>query len=136
MNVLMKKTSIAVEVVNEHDGVCVSAVALGLTQRVQGSSAFLFGWADSPLQRGLAQRRRDMGWFKKVPDLQGIQPDVGPQPQRRYGLTGGSQPMWVTKVVLSCRLREFWVSVSEYRTVTLLLLLLLIFLLLLLHLKS
>ncbi|XP_051260004.1 formiminotransferase N-terminal subdomain-containing protein isoform X2 [Dicentrarchus labrax] len=64
------------------------AVARGLTERVQGTSAFLFGWADSPLQRGLAQRRKEMGWFKKTPDLQAIRPDVGPQPQKQFGLTG------------------------------------------------
>ncbi|XP_040057845.2 formiminotransferase N-terminal subdomain-containing protein isoform X1 [Gasterosteus aculeatus] len=64
------------------------AVAQGLTERVRGTSAFLFGWADSPLQRGLAQRRREMGWFKKTPDLQAIRPDVGPQPQNPFGLTG------------------------------------------------
>ncbi|CAJ1078681.1 formiminotransferase N-terminal subdomain-containing protein [Xyrichtys novacula] len=64
------------------------AVAQGLTERVQGTSAFLFGWADSPHQRGLAQRRKEMGWFKKTPDLQMITPDMGPQPQRRFGLTG------------------------------------------------
>lgn len=64
------------------------AVAQGLTERVQGTSAFLFGWADSPNQRGLAQRRKEMGWFKKMPDLQVIRADLGPQPQRRFGLTG------------------------------------------------
>lgn len=64
------------------------AVAQGLTERVQGTSAFLFGWADSPLQRGLAQRRKEMSWFKKTPDLQAIRPDVGPRPQGQYGLTG------------------------------------------------
>ncbi|XP_038575519.1 formiminotransferase N-terminal subdomain-containing protein isoform X2 [Micropterus salmoides] len=69
------------------------AVAQGLTERVQGTSAFLFGWADSPLQRGLAQRRKEMGWFKKTPDWQAIRPDVGPQPQERFGITGvGASP--------------------------------------------
>ncbi|KAM3607812.1 uncharacterized protein V6R79_014274 [Siganus canaliculatus] len=69
------------------------AVALGLTQRVQGTSVFLFGWADSPLQRGLAQRRKEMGWFRTTPDLQTIRSDVGPQPQKRFGLTGvGASP--------------------------------------------
>ncbi|KAM9347881.1 formiminotransferase N-terminal subdomain-containing protein [Symphorus nematophorus] len=69
------------------------AVARGLTERVQGASAFLFGWADSPLQRGLAQRRKEMGWFKKMPDLHTIMPDIGPQPQKRFGLTGvGASP--------------------------------------------
>lgn len=69
------------------------AVAQGLTERVQGTSVFLFGWADSPLQRGLAHRRKEMGWFKKTPDLQAIRPDVGPQPQRQFGVTGvGASP--------------------------------------------
>ncbi|XP_023118109.2 formiminotransferase N-terminal subdomain-containing protein isoform X3 [Amphiprion ocellaris] len=68
-------------------------VARGLTERVPGTSAFLFGWADSPLQRGLARRRKEMGWFKKTPDLQDIRPDMGPQPQKRFGLTGvGASP--------------------------------------------
>ncbi|XP_034740837.1 formiminotransferase N-terminal subdomain-containing protein [Etheostoma cragini] len=64
------------------------AVAEGLTERVPGTSAFLFGWADSPRQRGLAQRRKEMGWFKKTPDMQSIRPDIGPQPRQRFGLTG------------------------------------------------
>ncbi|KAM9710681.1 formiminotransferase N-terminal subdomain-containing protein isoform 2-T3 [Menidia menidia] len=69
------------------------AVAQGLTERVQGTSVFLFGWADHPLQRGLADRRKEMGWFKKMPDLQSIKSDIGPQPQKRYGLTGvGASP--------------------------------------------
>ncbi|XP_061579803.1 formiminotransferase N-terminal subdomain-containing protein isoform X2 [Cololabis saira] len=69
------------------------AVAQGLTERVQGTSAFLFGWVDSPLQRGLAQRRKEMGWFKKTPDLGAIRSDIGPRPQKRYGLTGvGASP--------------------------------------------
>uniref|UniRef100_UPI0037E9AED1 formiminotransferase N-terminal subdomain-containing protein n=1 Tax=Semicossyphus pulcher TaxID=241346 RepID=UPI0037E9AED1 len=69
------------------------AVAQGLTERVQGTSAFLFGWADCPLQRGLAQRRKEMGWFKKTPDMQTIRPDMGLQLQRRFGLTGvGASP--------------------------------------------
>ncbi|XP_053733336.1 formiminotransferase N-terminal subdomain-containing protein isoform X1 [Synchiropus splendidus] len=68
------------------------AVARGLTDRVPGAAAFLFGWAD-PLQRGLAQRRKDMGWFKKSVDIEKIRADVGPLPQRRFGLTGvGASP--------------------------------------------
>ncbi|KAG7502897.1 formimidoyltransferase-cyclodeaminase-like [Solea senegalensis] len=68
------------------------AVARGLATRVQGTTVFLFGWADSPLHRGLAQRRKEMGWFKKMPDLR-IQPDIGPQPQKRFGVTGvGASP--------------------------------------------
>lgn len=69
------------------------AVALGLTERVQGTSVFLFGWADAPLQRGLAQRRKEMSWFKKSPDLNQIRPDLGPPPERQFGLTGvGASP--------------------------------------------
>uniref|UniRef100_A0A1A7YXC1 Formiminotransferase N-terminal subdomain domain-containing protein n=1 Tax=Iconisemion striatum TaxID=60296 RepID=A0A1A7YXC1_9TELE len=69
------------------------AVAQGLTERVRGTSVFLFGWADSPSRRGLAQRRKELGWFKKTPDLLAIRPDFGPQPLKRYGLTGvGASP--------------------------------------------
>lgn len=32
-----------------------------------------------------------MGWFKKSPDLGNIRPDVGPPPQKTFGLTGASQ---------------------------------------------
>lgn len=64
------------------------ALATALTERVAGTSAFLFGWADSPQRRGLAQRRKEIGWFKKVKDMSSIQPDVGPQATRRYGITG------------------------------------------------
>ncbi|XP_061649624.1 formiminotransferase N-terminal subdomain-containing protein [Phyllopteryx taeniolatus] len=68
-------------------------IARGLTQRVPGTSVFLFGWADSPLQRGLAQRRKEMGWFKKTPDLNSVRVCIGPMPQKRFGLTGvGSSP--------------------------------------------
>ncbi|KAF3842652.1 hypothetical protein F7725_001501 [Dissostichus mawsoni] len=81
------------EVGVEHCAEEARAVAQGLTERVQGTSAFLFGWADSPLQRGLAQRRKEMGWFKKKPDMQTVGPDIGPQPQGRFGLTGvGASP--------------------------------------------
>lgn len=65
---------------------CV-ALAMALTERVTGTSAFLFGWADSQ-HRGLAKRRKEIGWFKKVLDMSTIKPDVGPQPTRRYGVTG------------------------------------------------
>ncbi|XP_051938018.1 formiminotransferase N-terminal subdomain-containing protein [Hippocampus zosterae] len=69
------------------------AVAVGLTRRVPGTSVFLFGWADAPHQRALAQRRKEMGWFKKTPDLNGVRPCVGPVPRQRFGLTGvGASP--------------------------------------------
>ncbi|KAI2660629.1 Formiminotransferase N-terminal subdomain-containing protein [Labeo rohita] len=68
------------------------ALATALTEQVTGTSAFLFGWADSQ-RRGLAKRRKEIGWFKKVLDMSTIKPDVGPQPTRRYGVTGvGASP--------------------------------------------
>ncbi|KAI4877969.1 hypothetical protein NFI96_020737 [Prochilodus magdalenae] len=69
------------------------ALAAALTERVLGTSVFLFGWADAPLRRGLAQRRREMGWFRKVRNMAAIHPDIEPQPARQYGLTGiGASP--------------------------------------------
>ncbi|KAL7881406.1 hypothetical protein AOLI_G00082540 [Acnodon oligacanthus] len=64
------------------------ALAAAFTERVPGTSAFFFGWADAPLRRGLAQRRKEIGWFGKVSNIAAIQPDVGPRPTRQYGLTG------------------------------------------------
>ncbi|XP_063070382.1 formiminotransferase N-terminal subdomain-containing protein [Engraulis encrasicolus] len=69
------------------------ALASELTQRVEGTSAFFFGWADTPQRRGLAQRRKEMGWFKKDPNMTSVQADLGPPPQKRFGLTGvGASP--------------------------------------------
>ncbi|XP_026862602.1 formiminotransferase N-terminal subdomain-containing protein [Electrophorus electricus] len=73
------------------------ALATALTERVLGTSVFLFGWADVPLHRGLAQRRKELGWFRKVPSIAAVLPDVGPQPTRRYGITGvGASPYVMT----------------------------------------
>ncbi|XP_067299912.1 formiminotransferase N-terminal subdomain-containing protein isoform X1 [Pseudorasbora parva] len=81
------------EVGLEDCGKEAQALAAALTERVAGTSAFLFGWADSPKRRGLAQRRKEIGWFKKAKDMSSIQPDVGPQVTRRYGITGvGTSP--------------------------------------------
>ncbi|KAL0964047.1 hypothetical protein UPYG_G00317590 [Umbra pygmaea] len=76
----------------------VKAIASGLTERVSGTSAFFFGWADSPQHRGLSQRRKEMGWFRKNPEMGAIQPDIGPLPQKRYGLTG----IGATPYVMNC----------------------------------
>ncbi|XP_008402551.1 formiminotransferase N-terminal subdomain-containing protein isoform X2 [Poecilia reticulata] len=82
------------EAVGQRD--CVQqalAVARGLTETVRGASVFLFGWADAALQRGLARRRKETGWFRKSPDLRALTADVGPPPRERYGLTGvGASP--------------------------------------------
>lgn len=74
------------------------AVGTALTERVKGTSAFFFGWADRPLRRGLAYRRKELGWFRKVPDITGVWPDVGSPPVRRYGLTG----IGVSPYVMNC----------------------------------
>ncbi|XP_039504981.1 formiminotransferase N-terminal subdomain-containing protein-like [Pimephales promelas] len=81
------------EVGLEDCGKEAQALATALTERVAGTSAFLFGWADSPRRRGLAQRRKEIGWFKKVKDMSSIHPDVGPQATRRYGITAYSHFM-------------------------------------------
>ncbi|XP_069471902.1 formiminotransferase N-terminal subdomain-containing protein isoform X2 [Ambystoma mexicanum] len=82
-------------------GVSVSEcarVARGISQDlaalVPGCSFFLFGKADEPEERGLAQKRKDLGWFRKdTVDVEAIRPDVGGGPSRRYGLTGiGASP--------------------------------------------
>nr|XP_015214289.1 PREDICTED: uncharacterized protein LOC102694103 isoform X2 [Lepisosteus oculatus] len=69
------------------------AVAVSLTERVPGTSVFHFGFADTPQQRSLVQRRKELGWFRKNPDLRAMQSDVGAMPGKRYGLTGvGASP--------------------------------------------
>ncbi|KAJ8350498.1 hypothetical protein SKAU_G00256280 [Synaphobranchus kaupii] len=81
------------EVGLEECGKEARALAVTLTDRVPGTSAFYFGFADLPQQRGLAQRRKEMGWFRKDPDMEAIKPDVGGKLGRRYGLTGvGASP--------------------------------------------
>lgn len=64
------------------------ALATALIEKVPGTSAFFFGWADTSLHRSLAQRRKEMGWFRKIPKISNIRPDIGPVPSSRYGLTG------------------------------------------------
>ncbi|XP_047671350.1 formiminotransferase N-terminal subdomain-containing protein isoform X2 [Tachysurus fulvidraco] len=64
------------------------AIGTALIEQVPGTSAFFFGWADRPLHRGLAHRRKELGWFRKVPNMAAVRSDIGPPPGRRYGLTG------------------------------------------------
>ncbi|KAI5628543.1 hypothetical protein C0J50_3033, partial [Silurus asotus] len=81
------------EVSLEDCGKEARAIGAALTERIPGTSVFFFGWADIPLHRGLAHRRKEMGWFKKGSNMAAVQPDVGPPPMRRYGLTGiGTSP--------------------------------------------
>ncbi|XP_034417122.1 formiminotransferase N-terminal subdomain-containing protein [Cyclopterus lumpus] len=86
------------------------AVARGLTERVRGTSAFLFGWADSPRRRGLAQRRKEVGWFEKTPDLRLIRPDVGPRPRKPFGLTGVGASPYVTNCNVTIDTRDMAVG--------------------------
>ncbi|KAF5903295.1 glutamate formimidoyltransferase-like [Clarias magur] len=77
----------------EDCGTEAQSLGTALTERVPGTSAFFFGWADNPLHRGLAHRRKELGWFRKAPDIAAVWPDIGPPPTRRYGLTGiGASP--------------------------------------------
>ncbi|XP_018611406.1 formiminotransferase N-terminal subdomain-containing protein isoform X2 [Scleropages formosus] len=77
----------------EECGIEARVLAARLTELVPGTAAFYFGSADMPLHRGLAQRRKEIGWFRKTTDLSCTQPDVGGRPQSRYGLTGvGASP--------------------------------------------
>ncbi|MBN3282969.1 FONG protein, partial [Polyodon spathula] len=74
-------------------GLAAQGVAEGLTQRVPGTSVFLFGFADPPLHRSLVERRKELGWFKQNQDLWRVQTDLGAPLSRRYGLTGvGASP--------------------------------------------
>lgn len=61
---------------------------------VPGCSFFLFGKADKPEERSLAEKRKHLGWFRRKDfDMEGIRPDVGAVPSRHYGLTGiGASP--------------------------------------------
>lgn len=59
-----------------------------LVTRVPGCSVFLFGYADIPEMRGLAEKRRSLGWFRKTSDVNTIKADIGMKPSRKYGITG------------------------------------------------
>ncbi|XP_064167664.1 formiminotransferase N-terminal subdomain-containing protein isoform X1 [Anguilla rostrata] len=72
------------------------ALAVTLTEMVPGTSAFHFGFADLPQRRGLARRRKELGWFRKDLDREAIKPDVGEKIERRYGLTGVGAGPYVT----------------------------------------
>lgn len=86
----IKRSGFIKQILTFHENCIFLAKALAseLTQRVEGTSAFFFGWADTPQRRGLAQRRKEMGWFKKDPNMTSVQADLGPPPQKRFGLTG------------------------------------------------
>jgi len=70
-------------------------IASDVASLVPGTSFFMFGHADPPLCRGLAERRRQQGWFGGChqSSYEYIRQDVGARPSARYGITGiGSIP--------------------------------------------
>uniref|UniRef100_A0A8C1KJS1 Zgc:153901 n=1 Tax=Cyprinus carpio TaxID=7962 RepID=A0A8C1KJS1_CYPCA len=73
-----------------------------------------FGWADSPQHRVPAKRRKAIGWFKKVLDMSAIQPDVGPQPTRRYGITGYFLKSTVTKYRTKIKHQEYMLKIKFF----------------------
>ncbi|XP_042862504.1 glutamate formimidoyltransferase-like [Penaeus japonicus] len=68
-------------------GKVARGVAECLLQVVPGSSFFLFGASD-PAGRGLVQRRKEVGWFRRPVTYHDLTHDLGPMPTERYGLTG------------------------------------------------
>ncbi|XP_012825465.1 formiminotransferase N-terminal subdomain-containing protein isoform X3 [Xenopus tropicalis] len=80
-------------------------IAEGMATSIPGCSIFLFGYADLQDQKSLAEKRRDLGWFKNKTgiDLNKLKADVGAQPSRRYGITGvGASPYVMNCNVTLC----------------------------------
>ncbi|XP_069841340.1 formiminotransferase N-terminal subdomain-containing protein isoform X2 [Dendropsophus ebraccatus] len=77
----------------EQCGKIARGIAEDLVSQVPGCSMFLFGYADIPEMRSLAEKRRSLGWFKKKSDVDIITSDVGIKLSRKYGVTGvGASP--------------------------------------------
>ncbi|XP_071521279.1 uncharacterized protein [Panulirus ornatus] len=62
-------------------------VAERLSTSVPGTSFFMFGTGDSE-GRGLVQRRKEVGWFRRPVQYPLLRHDLGHTPSSRYGLTG------------------------------------------------
>ncbi|KAK4291954.1 hypothetical protein Pmani_035251 [Petrolisthes manimaculis] len=58
-----------------------------LTSSIPGTSVFLFGKADAE-GRGLVQRRKEVGWFKRPVVYHHLSHDLGSTPTPTHGLTG------------------------------------------------
>ncbi|XP_078610465.1 uncharacterized protein LOC144881336 isoform X2 [Branchiostoma floridae x Branchiostoma japonicum] len=88
-------------------------IAIGVAHRlastVKGSASFLFGHADRPLCRPLAQRRREVGWFSTGSAFEELKQDVGEKPSSRYGITAiGAIPyMMVINVTIDTQDLKF-----------------------------
>lgn len=78
----------------EECGTIAQKIAENLALSVPGCSIFLFGQADLPNRRSLAQRRKQLGWFSRSNfSRASIIPDFGSAPTSKYGLTGvGASP--------------------------------------------
>ncbi|KAM4025477.1 formiminotransferase N-terminal subdomain-containing protein isoform 2-T7 [Anomaloglossus baeobatrachus] len=77
----------------EQCGQIARGVAEELVKQVPGSRMFLFGYADVPERRSLADKRRSLGWFRQNLDVNAIKADVGMIPSKNYGITGvGASP--------------------------------------------
>lgn len=65
-------------------------IAEELVTLVPGSSVFLFGYADRPDMKSLADKRRSIGWFKKKSEIHvdSLKADIGPKPSPMHGITG------------------------------------------------
>lgn len=86
-------------------------VALHLARRlvsaIDGTSVFLFGYADQPLLRGLVERRKAVNWYdgKHGMDFGRVGWDLGTPPSPRYGCTGVGAIPYVTNcnVTIDCQ---------------------------------
>lgn len=86
-------------------------VALHLARRlvsaIDGTSVFLFGYADQPLLRGLVERRKAVNWYdgKHGMDFSRVGWDLGTPPSPRYGCTGVGAIPYVTNcnVTIDCQ---------------------------------
>ncbi|XP_073407532.1 formiminotransferase N-terminal subdomain-containing protein [Dendrobates tinctorius] len=77
----------------EQCGNIARGIAEELVKQVPGCSTFLFGYADVPEMRTLADKRRSLGWFRKKLDVDTIKADVGITPSKKSGITGvGASP--------------------------------------------
>ncbi|XP_071953006.1 uncharacterized protein [Antedon mediterranea] len=78
----------------EECGVVAKEIANRVAVGVPGTSFFLFGASDHQ-NRGLVQRRKDVGWYggKFGINYDTLKHDIGENPTSRYGLTGiGGSP--------------------------------------------
>ena len=67
------------------------------TRTIPGTSVFFFGTADRPRERGLVERRKEVGWYKGKHGMSydNVSFDIGVSPTARYGLTGVGASLYV-----------------------------------------